>query len=211
MHMVSLQLPSTSPNTELDHSSKKRKWDHELHSTDHHKRSKPSDHYNTKDQIELHLETPLPLGWQRCLDIQSGEIHFYNTRTKKRTSMDPRTSLEPISSPAHMSLDLELNLQPCESQRKTSTNDVGHKFSGFGDLFMSTTKENKKSEAAMKRSPSWLVEGNEEEEEMVASVCTRCHMLVILCKSSPSCPNCKFMHPPDHSPKLFNQRFSLLC
>ncbi|KAJ3703689.1 hypothetical protein LUZ61_007394 [Rhynchospora tenuis] len=29
---------------------------------------------------------------------------------------------------------------------------------------------------------------------MVAIACTNCHLLVMLCKSSPSCPNCKFMH-----------------
>lgn len=29
---------------------------------------------------------------------------------------------------------------------------------------------------------------------MVALACTNCHLLVILSKSSPSCPNCKFFH-----------------
>ncbi|CAD5165926.1 uncharacterized protein LOC135620191 [Musa acuminata AAA Group] len=31
---------------------------------------------------------------------------------------------------------------------------------------------------------------------MVAVVCINCHLLVMLCESSPSCPNCKFMHSP---------------
>ncbi|VVA92165.1 unnamed protein product [Arabis nemorensis] len=30
------------------------------------------------------------------------------------------------------------------------------------------------------------------------SVCMKCHMLVMLCKSTLVCPNCKFMHPDDH-------------
>ncbi|RRT77924.1 hypothetical protein BHE74_00020172 [Ensete ventricosum] len=31
---------------------------------------------------------------------------------------------------------------------------------------------------------------------MVAVVCINCHLLVMLCESSPSCPNCKFVHSP---------------
>lgn len=29
---------------------------------------------------------------------------------------------------------------------------------------------------------------------MVALACSNCHLLVILCRSSPSCPNCKYVH-----------------
>lgn len=29
---------------------------------------------------------------------------------------------------------------------------------------------------------------------MVAVVCANCHLLVMICKSSPSCPNCKYVH-----------------
>ncbi|GLT62394.1 hypothetical protein SLA2020_350360 [Shorea laevis] len=56
-------------------------------------------------------------------------------------------------------------------------------------------------------------EGDHKEQEMIATVCTRCHMLVMLCKSSPACPNCKFMHPLDQGPPtLFKRRCStLLC
>lgn len=148
--------------------------------------------------------------------MQSGQIHFYNTRTQKRTTRDPRRSPEPPS-PGHMSLDLELNLQPCDSQRKNNENNhnkkhnFGSSIQGLGDLFMDSSKGNNTSKG-LKRSPSWLAFEGDDGEEMIATVCTRCHMLVMLCKSSPSCPNCKFMHPPDqNSPKLFKQRLSLLC
>ena len=30
---------------------------------------------------------------------------------------------------------------------------------------------------------------------MVAVPCVNCHLLVMLCKSSPACPNCKFVQP----------------
>jgi len=59
--------------SEMISNSKKRKWDDFEAEVDHEswKNSKPP---TTKslifDDIELHLETPLPSEWQRCLDIQ---------------------------------------------------------------------------------------------------------------------------------------------
>ncbi|TYJ45888.1 hypothetical protein E1A91_A02G086300v1 [Gossypium mustelinum] len=156
--------------------------------------------------MELHLDTPLPIEWQRCLDLQSGTIHFYNSRTDTRTCKDPRTSPE-CPSTGHMSLDLELKL-PCVSNatnpeavsKQNCVGSVEKKLNSWGGL--------------MQKRP-WLTmeEAKEEEEEMVATVCRQCHMLVMLIKSSPACPNCKFRHPPPDPgpPKLFNQRLSLLC
>ncbi|XP_038899250.1 uncharacterized protein LOC120086593 [Benincasa hispida] len=139
------------------------------------------------DNIELHLETPLPLEWQRCLDIQSGEIHFYNTKTQKRTSMDPRRKFESFTpNRSHgseaLSLDLELNLN-CQSKKKSHNDGV------MGGSLM--------KQANYGSSP-WL-RFEREQQEMVARVCMQCHLLVMLLKSSPTCPNCKFIHPiTDH-------------
>ncbi|WCJ44470.1 hypothetical protein M5689_025136 [Euphorbia peplus] len=203
--MVSLQS-SNSPKgsktalfDDLDGSSNnKRKWNHDDESLQTNegffgKRLRSP----TKPvfEIELQLETPLPLEWQRCLDIQSGQIHFYNTRTKKRTSMDPRRSIRQEAEPqTHMSLDLELNL-PCDSQRQIKHN-FGSSIMDFGDLMKDSSNklENKKNNTSFEGD---IHEEEEEGEEMVAIVCERCHLLVMLCKSSPSCPNCKFMHSID--------------
>jgi hypothetical protein len=71
--MVSFQaLPS--PNGKklipgLDDSSKKRKWEDPQTEGILEKRSNPESR-KSFCEIELHLETPLPLEWQRCLDIQ---------------------------------------------------------------------------------------------------------------------------------------------
>ncbi|KAA8528274.1 hypothetical protein F0562_035629 [Nyssa sinensis] len=165
---------------------------------------------------ELYLETPLPLEWQQCLDIKSGQIHFYNTRTHKRTTKDPRISPEPPS-PGHMSLDLELNL-PCGSVKKNHVRDnftkhnSGQSSNNSGDQeFLNSSINNKNSPRGFRRIPSWLAfEG--DQKEMVTAVCKSCHMLVMMCKSSLACPNCKFVHPPDQSPpNLFKRRLSLLC
>ncbi|XP_022772299.1 uncharacterized protein LOC111314947 [Durio zibethinus] len=210
---LSPDMRKTTP--ELENSSKKRKLEEPLSGDEEtfEKRSKAESTKSVFD-MELHHETPLPLEWQRCLDIQSGQIHFYNTRTHARTSKDPRRSPEPPSS-GHMSLDLELNL-PCDSVRKINAmdhqlinkhNSISHGRAGSVDKKINTS-------VGLTQNLSWLAEEEEDEkqQEMVATVCMRCHMLVMLCKSSPACPNCKFMHPPDQCPpKLFKQRLSLLC
>ncbi|KAL5991047.1 hypothetical protein ACLOJK_011953 [Asimina triloba] len=36
--------------------------------------------------------------------------------------------------------------------------------------------------------------GYNANSNMVAVACLKCHLLVMLCKSSPSCPNCKYLH-----------------
>ncbi|KAK9270827.1 hypothetical protein L1049_026413 [Liquidambar formosana] len=219
--MVSFHTPlspsrkQTAP--EFENSSKKRKREEPQGEVIFEKKylAAPKSTKSVYD-IELHLETPLPLEWQRCLDIQSGKVHFYNTRTQKRTSRDPRRSPEPPS-PGHMSLDLELNL-PCESLRKNkgdddnfTKHDYGSSSYNSSDPCMNSSLHKKNSSAVAPRGPSWLAFEEDQQQEMVATVCKQCFMLVMLCKSSPACPNCKFMHPPDQSPpNLFKRRLGLL-
>ncbi|KAL9258770.1 hypothetical protein AKJ16_DCAP06351 [Drosera capensis] len=180
--------------------------------------------------LGLHLDTSLPSQSQRFLDIQSGQIHFYNTETHKRTHKDPRESAEvkpePASPRRHMSLDLDLNL-PCgsctTSVNKESNNknlikkrqDTDTKLQiNTGISFMKGMKgmSDKDGSPALSLWSSSLEADDQQQQEMVATVCTRCHMLVMLFKNSPSCPNCKFMHPPDYTPPtLFKPKLSLLC
>lgn len=104
------------------------------------------------------------------LFTQSGRIHFYNTRTSERTTKVPRSSTTTHAPPAEtsISLDLELNLG-CDSPPTAKL-----------------TRHN--------RNDKVLLQEDTEPREMVAAACMRCHMLVMMSKSSPSCPNCKFLH-----------------
>ncbi|XP_043695760.1 uncharacterized protein LOC122646289 [Telopea speciosissima] len=196
--MVSFPTP-VSPNQrkmipQYENLSKKRRWEVEEEAKEdieNHSKRVSSKLFD----IDLHLEQkPLPSEWQRCLDIQSGKIHFYNSRTQKRTSKDPRQSPEAYgsSSPKHMSLDLELNL-PYEQSLNTHSDDNWTKRE---PVYRSTSSE---------------ISSEPDQPEMVAAVCRRCHMLVMLCKSSPACPSCKFMHPPDQGPPTLFKRHRLLC
>lgn len=243
------ECPTLVVIPELETSSKKRKWEDPLPpiATSYHHQ----EHLFFKDQssdirddsriqpatldIELNLDTPLPSEWQQCLDIQSGQIHFFNTRTYVRTSRDPRmtaSTASPDVPATSLDIDLELNLT-CESLRKNpytaasadhhhngnmKERDFINRQSGLeqqdhhDQVAMSNKNAHKKSIGLTSRCPSWL-SFESEQHEMVATVCTRCHMLVMLCKSSPACPNCKFLQPLDHnSHTLTNpKRCSLLC
>ncbi|KAF4394866.1 hypothetical protein CsatB_008361 [Cannabis sativa] len=244
--MVSVQAPNQrkviTPEAKNNSSQNKRiRWeDHDpddqlpfnFEKNYNNKRSK-NDLLMAAHDIELHLETPLPSEWQRCLDIQSGKIHFYNTKTETRTCMDPREStthhddqplLNSISSNdnhhhGHMiSLDLELNLTTTSesspiitkkddqyftninSSSNTTTTDLvynnNNDLSNSAMEYYSSDRKIKKTTRNTSSSgswPSWLA-FETAADEMVATVCMRCHMLVMLCRSSPSCPNCKFMH-----------------
>lgn len=72
--MVSLQ-PPLSPNprkaiAEIQSLSKKRKLEEESKTEQVLEKRSKAESANSILDIGLHLETPLPLEWQRCLDIQ---------------------------------------------------------------------------------------------------------------------------------------------
>ncbi|XP_074587749.1 uncharacterized protein LOC141843594 [Curcuma longa] len=141
-----------------------------------------------KDEIELNLDAPLPMDWQRCLDIESGQIHFYNTKTHRRTSTDPRLSLDPpLGSP--LSLDLELNLASPEPPPIRASTRQQEK--------AKTDHARPKSPRDFKGGPLSRVSPVSDAEEMVAAACARCHMLVMMSKAALSCPNCKFVNRPE--------------
>ncbi|KAJ8475859.1 hypothetical protein OPV22_019586 [Ensete ventricosum] len=87
--------------------------------------------------------------------------------------LNRKTLRKSWSRPKEQKLDLELNIATfASSEKKTAS--------------ASPEKPSKSSSS-----------GN-----MVAAVCVNCHLLVMLCKSSPSCPNCKHnsLPPPAQQP-----------
>ncbi|KAI3783258.1 hypothetical protein L1987_42334 [Smallanthus sonchifolius] len=145
-------MPTSKMIQDCEDSSKKRKRDGSLQPQDF-LDNPPSSKRSVLD-TELHLVSPMPLEWQRCLDIKSGQIYYYNTRTRKKTSMDPG---EP---PKNMSLDLELNL-PCGSADTPKKHHVADNFTF-----------NKHSTG-----DGWLaLEGGDQQQEMMTAVCKKCHI-----------------------------------
>lgn len=115
--------------------------------------------------LELHLSDPLPLDWEQCLDLQSGRMYYLNRKTLKRSWNRPK----------EQGVNLELNM----STTPTPMNVVVLDGNTGAAL----------SQAGAKRGTMVSSGGG----NMIAVPCANCHLLVMLCKSSPSCPNCKFV------------------
>ncbi|PWA99099.1 WW domain-containing protein [Artemisia annua] len=206
-------LPASTMIQDSDDSSTKRKRERSLQPEDflddrHFSKTKYSK--RSVHDTELHLETPMPLEWQRCLDIKSGQIYYYNTKTQKKTSVDPRRCPEPPKNNMSLDLDLELNL-PCGSSSSNTPRKPHQVADNFSKLKSLSTTSNTKNVGG--GALSWLaLDGGDQQQEMMTAVCKKCHMLVMMSKTSPSCPNCKYMHPPNQTPpRLFNRELSLLC
>ncbi|CAD6209947.1 unnamed protein product [Miscanthus lutarioriparius] len=159
------------------------------------------------DGIELNFDAaPLPPEWQRCLDIKSGQINYYNTRTQKRTWKDPRGEPDYRAAPASAEdddeeeedsancappgLDLELNLT-FEPRRALAHEKKKPKPAAAAAATKAADDHRGLQLAAEEAEDS----SSSGRREMVAGVCVRCHMLVMMCRASPACPNCKFLHP----------------
>ncbi|XP_062183095.1 protein CURLY FLAG LEAF 1-like [Phragmites australis] len=116
--------------------------------------------------LELQLGDPLPLDWEQCLDLHSGRMYYLNRKTMKKSWVRPKSMEE------QGTVNLELNISTTPS-----TFD--------GKASPTTIADDTKSMSSSITSGS----------HMVAVPCVNCHLLVMLCKSSPACPNCKFVQP----------------
>uniref|UniRef100_A0A7N0USA7 WW domain-containing protein n=1 Tax=Kalanchoe fedtschenkoi TaxID=63787 RepID=A0A7N0USA7_KALFE len=155
-----------------------------------------------------HSNERLPLDWEQCLDLESGKMYFLNRKTLKR-SWD-----RPMANDKHhdhlQKLGLELNISsPAAAQaiNKPKPASVLTKNShskkweviGKGEAFQMARKHDHL------HSPLLANYSNNKEQmlsdnnnNMVAMACLNCHLLVIVSKTSPTCPNCKHVHsvPP---------------
>lgn len=81
--------------------------------------------------------------------------------------LNRKTLKRSLTRPKEQKLDLELNIS---------------NFSGSMERTGSASSDDLRKQSSSS--------GN-----MVAVACANCHLLVMLCRSSPLCPNCKYMHP----------------
>ncbi|TXG72899.1 hypothetical protein EZV62_001478 [Acer yangbiense] len=116
--------------------------------------------------VDLQLKDPLPLDWEQCLDLQSGRMYYMNRKTLRKSWNWPENNKQ--------KLDLELNMSSTLSNSSLDHLDHDH------------------HEYSNKHHHQYSSSGN--NNNMVALACLNCHLLVILSKSSPSCPNCKYVH-----------------
>ncbi|XP_052139773.1 uncharacterized protein LOC127758192 [Oryza glaberrima] len=163
---VSSTTKSTkSSSSESDGSSRKKRK--------HFTWEEPVSHAN----LELQLNDPLPLDWEQCLDLQSGRMYYLNRKTLKKSWIRPK----------EQSVNLELNISTTQPTVVVVPTIIDGGSTGAAATPVAVVaEETKKGGTIVSSGPG----GN-----MVAVPCVNCHLLVMLCKSSPSCPNCKFVQP----------------
>ncbi|KAI4389798.1 hypothetical protein MLD38_001982 [Melastoma candidum] len=205
--MISFQAalsPDQRSKMTIPDTPRKRKWGAGVEEEGE-ERSRQKRHGSGKPgSSALDMELRLEETW----DIQSREVRFYDSRTyDERTCKEcevtvtshPPTTATPTVRRA-VSLNLELNLQPYDEYpppqeaEEVAAPSVGQSLPVFDEDPLGSLNKGEQ------RTDGQEVGGG-GDEEMVATVCGRCHMLVMLCVSRPCCPNCKFLHPkPDQTP-----------
>ncbi|KAL2456928.1 uncharacterized protein Fot_56572 [Forsythia ovata] len=93
--------------------------------------------------------------------------------------LNRKTSRKTWNRPKEQKLDLELNISSCNEQHNNWGSDSDQQ------------------EMIKKHQHS----SNSSSSNMIALACSNCHLLVILSRASPSCPNCKYVHSLTTSPQ----------
>ncbi|OVA06452.1 hypothetical protein BVC80_479g34 [Macleaya cordata] len=133
--------------------------------------------------VELEEPYPLPLGWQRFLDLKTGEIYYKKEGQEKGYSGERRRMSRHGKSPK---LDLKLNLSPPRvnnNPRVESPNRSGNS-SPTSPPSSCVSSENSTDETLRYSS-------SPEATSMVLVGCPRCLMYVMLSEEDPKCPKCK--------------------
>ncbi|EEF32221.1 protein GL2-INTERACTING REPRESSOR 1 isoform X1 [Ricinus communis] len=125
--------------------------------------------------IELEEPFPLPLGWQKFLNLQTGEI-YYTKNTRKKT-MSRRNGNGP-------KLDLKLNLSPPRADPRVESPNRSATVSPTSPPSSCVSSE-------LNQDDTLRYSNSPEATSMVLVGCPRCLMYVMLSEDDPKCPKCK--------------------
>ncbi|MCO5565042.1 hypothetical protein L7F22_018712 [Adiantum nelumboides] len=142
--------------------------------------------------IDLHHNSPPPPGWEQCLDLQSGQMYFFNPATQMRVACDPQCNLLRESAAGQdkngkcysgmtLGLDLEMKLP-------SSAASIGMHSLPFRD---NGPAVHPRGNASLGSSLNLIGETLSSDISMAATVCLHCHTLVMVSRLSPYCPSCK--------------------
>lgn len=148
--------------------------------------------------------SPLPPGWEQCLDLQSGNMYFVNAATQTRVLEDPRGILlkeqSMIGKGESLGLDLEMRL-PSLANMHTKVGIPGLPSMFFEDIpnhynsFHSNSNYGiSATNPTVLKSPfstNSTMATTHSISSMAATVCIHCHTFVMVSRESPHCPNCK--------------------
>ncbi|TQD93076.1 hypothetical protein C1H46_021334 [Malus baccata] len=131
---------------------------------DHHLKSSAPSP-SLQTSVDPQLKDPLPLDWEQCLDLESGKMYYLNRKTSRKRWNWPINQA---------SVNLELNIST---------------LSGSSYRSSETIEEAKNNNCKYDGSRD-----NSNNNNTVALACRKCHLLLVLSRSSPCCPNCKYLH-----------------
>ncbi|KAI3907902.1 hypothetical protein MKX01_040086 [Papaver californicum] len=115
--------------------------------------------------IELNSDIPLPLKWEQCLDLKTGEVYYRNEETGKKSRKDPRKAIAKIWGRNYYSEEEEENSSDSEQGSQSP-------------IPSSST------------SPSTKRNDNRHDQVLVVAGCKSCLMYFMLPKYLVDCPKC---------------------
>ncbi|KAK9291249.1 hypothetical protein L1049_009437 [Liquidambar formosana] len=124
-------------------------------------------------RINFKEPPPLPFGWQKFLNVKTGEIHY----TKTRPKMSRRNGNAP-------KLDLQLNLSP--PRANPLLNSPGRSVS-----VSPTSPPSSCVSSELNQNETLRYSSSPEATSMLLVGCPRCLMYVMLSEEDPKCPKCK--------------------
>ncbi|KAK9153590.1 hypothetical protein Sjap_001070 [Stephania japonica] len=140
--------------------------------------------------LELEEPSPLPFGWQKFLNLQSGEIYYSKDKKLQGRSSSSSSSSNYISKMSRNErspkLDLKLNLSPPRlnpQQVEPNRSRVSSTPTSPASSCLSSELNDDSTGLRYSNSP--------EATSMVLVGCPRCLMYVMLSEDDPKCPKCK--------------------
>ncbi|KAG6478085.1 hypothetical protein ZIOFF_061517 [Zingiber officinale] len=136
--------------------------------------------------VELNSEIALPVQWEQCLDLRTGEIYYINWENGDRTTEDPRSTSGGYSSSNYYD-----DGDDGASDEYSSSRGGGG--SGGDDKDASDEEDTADSSSLSSASPSPSSSVEDpigEDHTLVAAGCKACFMYFMVPKRVDSCPKC---------------------
>ncbi|PIA59256.1 hypothetical protein AQUCO_00400265v1 [Aquilegia coerulea] len=133
---------------------------------------------NPSSIVELDEPSPLPFGWQKCLNLKTGEIYYTKEKRRKKATIMSRNGKNPR-------LDLKLNLSPPRANQQVVESPNRSAVSSPTSPPSSCVSSELNNDETLRYSNS------PEATSMVLVGCPRCLMYVMLSEEDPKCPKCK--------------------
>lgn len=168
--------------------------------------------YKSLEPHELDLEAPLPVGWEKCLDLKTGQIYYLNRSNGRSSSSDPTG--HPLASPRYAvpAINFRPSVRPDETPSSAKSAIFALSDATFSRLGLHLTVD---LNSPPQQDPVPITVSPESDKrpsgldglvgpaaskvekaialdtsEMITVGCAKCLMFVMLSRTDPRCPNC---------------------